>query len=211
MPHYISCYVLGPLQTNAYLVFDPASREAVIIDAPEGSHAILTEIKEKGLNLNGIWITHAHFDHIAGAVEICQAISPPPPVGLHPLELDLYHNSGGAKNFGIDIPRQPEPSLFFEHGQTLKIGSRTVEVRHCPGHSNGGQVIFYVPDAGAAFCGDVIFQRSIGRTDFPGGSYPTLIHSIRTQILTLPHETRLFCGHGPATIVREEASENPYL
>jgi glyoxylase-like metal-dependent hydrolase (beta-lactamase superfamily II) len=211
MPLSISRYVLGPVQTNTYLVFDPASREAVIIDPPEGSRIMLKEIEEKNLNLKAIWITHAHFDHIAGAAEVCQAITPPPTVGLHPLELDLYHNSGAANFFGLDIPPQPEPTLFFEHGQILTIGSYTVEVRHCPGHSSGGQVIFYVPDAAAAFSGDVIFQRSIGRTDFPGGSYPALINSIHTQILTLPPKTKLFTGHGPSTSVGEEAAENPFL
>lgn len=113
--------------------------------------------------------------------------------------------------FGLHTPPQPEPTLFFEDGQILRIGSFQVEVRHCPGHSSGGQVIFYIPQAAAAFCGDVIFEGSIGRTDFPGGSYETLIHSIRTRILTLPPETRLYSGHGPDTTVAKETAENPFL
>jgi glyoxylase-like metal-dependent hydrolase (beta-lactamase superfamily II) len=207
----ISRYVLGPVQTNCYLAADSDSKEAVLIDPPAGSQVVLKEVREKALKLKAIWITHAHFDHIAGAAEVANAFSPALPIGLHPKELDLYHTSGGAGFFGMKILPQPEPSFFFEHEQLLSIGAIAVEVRHCPGHSSGGQVIFYVPDARLAFCGDVIFRRSIGRTDFPGGSYEKLLHSIHTQILTLPPETRLLSGHGPDTTVGEEAEENPFL
>ncbi|MCD4672792.1 MAG: MBL fold metallo-hydrolase [Anaerolineaceae bacterium] len=211
MPLSISRYVLGPVQNNCYLVFDPASKEAVVIDPPPGAQVLLKEVKEKELNLKAIWITHAHFDHMAGAAELVEMVSSPLPIGLHRKELCLYNNGGGANFFGYQIPPQPKPSLFFEDGQQLSIGSYQVEVRHCPGHSNGGQIIYYVPDAATAFCGDVIFLRSIGRTDFPGGSFEALINSIQTQILTLPSETKLLCGHGASTTVGEEAAENPFL
>lgn len=211
MPLSISHYIIGPIQNNCYLVYDPASKETVVIDPPPGAQVLLKEVKEKELNLKAIWITHAHFDHMAGAAELVEMVFSPLPIGLHHKELDLYNNGGGANFFGYQIPPQPKPSLFFEDGQQLSIGSYQVEVRHCPGHSNGGQIIYYVPDAAIAFCGDVIFHRSIGRTDFPGGSFETLINSIQTQILTLPSETELLCGHGPSTTVGEEAAENPFL
>ena len=207
----ISPYIIGPIQNNCYLAYDPDLKEAVVIDPPIGAKTILKEITEKGLHLKAIWITHAHFDHFAGASELVSGLDAPLPVGLHPKELALYQNGGGAPFFGYQIPPQPEPSLFFEHGQVLSIGKYQVEVRHCPGHSSGGQIIYYIADASVAFCGDVIFHRSIGRTDLPGGNHAALLHSIRTQIMTLPPETRLLCGHGAPTTVAEEAAHNPFL
>ncbi len=207
----VSRYVIGPIQNNCYLAFDPASKETVVIDPPIGAKIVLKEVEEKGLQLIAIWITHAHFDHFAGASELAAGVDSPLPVGMHPKELPLYQNSGGANFFGYQIPPQPEPSLFFEHGQTLSIGAYQVEVRHCPGHSSGGQVIYYVPESAVAFVGDVIFHHSVGRTDLPGGNHATLLHSIRTQIMTLPPETQLLCGHGDSTTVAEEAANNPFL
>ncbi|MDX9865084.1 MAG: MBL fold metallo-hydrolase [Anaerolineaceae bacterium] len=207
----ISTYVIGPIQNNCYLAFDPDSKEAVIIDPPAGAKIVLKEVQQKALNLKAIWITHAHFDHFAGAAELAAGADTPLPVGLHRKELALYQNNGGASFFGYQIPPQPEPSLFFEHGQMLSIGIYPAEVRHCPGHSSGGQIIYYVPEASVAFVGDVIFRRSIGRTDLPGGDHAALLHSIRTQIMTLPPETQLLCGHGDPTSVAEEAAHNPFL
>jgi len=207
----VSRYVIGPIQNNCYLVFDSDTKDAVVIDSPIGAGIVLKEVKEKGLNLKAIWITHAHFDHFAGASEIVESIDTPLPLGMHRKELALYQASGGAPLFGYQIPPQPEPSLFFEHGQRLSIGAYNVEVRHCPGHSSGGQIIYYVPEAAIAFVGDVIFHRSVGRTDLPGGDHASLLHSIHTQIMTLPPETELLCGHGDSTTVAEEATHNPFL
>jgi hydroxyacylglutathione hydrolase len=207
----VSRYVIGPIQNNCYLAFDSDTKDAVLIDPPIGARIVLKEVKEKGLNLKAIWITHAHFDHFAGASELVESNDSPLPLGMHRKELELYQNSGGALLFGYQIPPQPEPTLFFVHGQMLSIGAYQVEVRHCPGHSSGGQIIYYVPGASIAFCGDVIFHRSIGRSDLPGGDHAKLIHSIHTQIMTLPPETELLCGHGDSTTVAEEAAHNPFL
>jgi glyoxylase-like metal-dependent hydrolase (beta-lactamase superfamily II) len=100
--------------------------------------------------------------------------------------------------------------LRFQHNQKLAVGGAQVEVRHTPGHSPG-HVIFYAASDQTVFCGDLIFQHSVGRTDLPGGSHAALLASIRTQVLTLPPETRLLPGHGAETTVGAEAAENPFL
>jgi glyoxylase-like metal-dependent hydrolase (beta-lactamase superfamily II) len=118
--------------------------------------------------------------------------------------------AGFPSLFGLDFDPGPEPTIDLVHGMVLHLGSQQLEVRHTPGHTPG-HVILYCAAEHLAFCGDVIFQGSIGRTDLPGGSYETLIESIRSQILSLPDETRLYCGHGPSTTVGDERAANPFL
>jgi glyoxylase-like metal-dependent hydrolase (beta-lactamase superfamily II) len=113
--------------------------------------------------------------------------------------------------FGLqDIDPGPEPSIDLSQGQILRLGKTEFEVRHAPGHTPG-HVMFYCESANVLFCGDVIFRTSIGRTDLPRGDHATLIDSIRTQVLTLPDDTRLLNGHGPETTVGFERANNPFL
>ncbi len=200
------------MENNTYLLADPASRSAVVIDPSFESERVLEAAAARGWTLTAIWLTHAHFDHIAGISALTSKEGVFPPVGVHPADLPLYRQGGGSHLFGMRLPPGPEPSFAFAHGQTLALGSlpQAVEVRHAPGHTPG-HVIFYLPAAQAAICGDVIFYRGIGRTDLPGGDYDTLIHSIRTQVFTLPPATRLLCGHGLETTVAGEQDHNPFL
>jgi len=205
--------VLGPLPNNVYLLGDNDTGDAVVIDPSFESQAVLDCAEEKGWTLRGIWLTHAHFDHIAGAGEIASAFDPALPVGLHPEDQAWYAQDGGATQFGMSIPALPAVSLSFEHNMYLGLhtGQTPVaEVRHTPGHSPG-HVVFYVERLGVLFCGDVIFHQGIGRTDLPGGDTDTLISSIQTQVFTLPDETRLLPGHGPETTVGYERENNPFL
>lgn len=201
---------LGPVQTNAYLVADGSTGEAVVIDPAAEGDLILEQAARRGWQISNIWLTHAHFDHLAGAAAIARGCNPAPPVALHPDDHWLWRNQGGAQLFGLRIDPGPEPAIDLAHGQILHLGELELEVRHTPGHSPG-HVIFYCAAEGVVFCGDTIFQGSIGRTDLPGGDYQTLITSIQTQILTLPDETRLLSGHGPATTVGRERVYNPFL
>lgn len=201
---------LGPLANNTYLLADSASGEAAVIDPAMGSQSVLGAATKRGWKLRFIWLTHAHFDHIAGVQRVACAQVPALPVGLHPLDLPLYRNLGDAAKFGMRIEAGPEPTIRFEHGQALALGASRLEVRFTPGHTPG-HVVFYAPDEGVVFCGDLIFQGSIGRTDLPGGDYDQLIASIQTQILTLPPQTRLLSGHGPESSVAEEIRNNPFL
>lgn len=206
----IISFTLGPVMTNTYLIADIDSKEASVIDpAGEGSR-IVSEAQKQGWRIGNIWLTHAHFDHLAGAGEVADGFDPPPRVALHPKDYPLYRMQGGAPLFGMKIDPAPEPKVDLHHGQILYLGKYQLEIRHAPGHTPG-HVIFYCEEDAVVFCGDVIFQGSIGRTDLPGGDFNTLINSIRSEILTLPDETRLLTGHGPETRVGIERQYNPFL
>ena len=202
--------VLGPVMTNAYLVGDPDSHQAVVIDPAWDGELIVEEAGRREWRITQIWLTHAHFDHIGGVAEIVRRVKPATPVALHPADLPVYSAQGGAGLFGMRVEPGPQPAIQLRHGQLLELGNSTFEVRHCPGHTPG-HVVFYCAEEKVMFCGDVVFWGSIGRTDLPGGDYDTLINSIRTQILTLPDETRLLSGHGGETTVGAERRNNPFL
>jgi glyoxylase-like metal-dependent hydrolase (beta-lactamase superfamily II) len=202
--------VLGPVETNCYVVADTSVNEAVVIDPAWDGQVIAAAAQRRGWRITAIWLTHAHFDHIAGAAGVCRQVQPPPAVALHPGDLPLWEAQGGAPFFGMHIDPGPRPTLSLAHGQMLQAGGYSFEVRHTPGHTPG-HVVFYCAPEKLVFCGDVIFMSGIGRTDLPGGSYPALLNSIQQQILTLPDATRLLSGHGPETTVGQERLENPFL
>jgi len=206
----IVSFTLGPAQTNAYLVADSGTKDAAVIDPAWDGHLILEAAQKRGWRIAHLWYTHAHFDHIGGAGAIADALNPLPLVALHPNDHVLWRAGGAAAMFGFDIDPGPEPTIDFTHGQILKLGSAEFEVRFTPGHTTG-HCILYVATAGVCFCGDLIFAGSVGRTDFPGGSWEQLEESIKTQVFTLPDETRLLSGHGPETTVGEEKSSNPFV
>lgn len=201
---------LGQVQTNAYLIADDITKAAAVIDPAAEGHLILDEAARRDWRITNIWLTHAHFDHLAGAGVVADGSSPPPPVALHPDDYWLWRNEGGAPFFGLRIDPGPEPTIDLEHGMILRLGELELEVRHTPGHTPG-HVVFYCATEKVVFCGDLIFQGSIGRTDLPGGDYQTLMESISTQILPLSDDTRLLSGHGPATTLGRERLINPFL
>jgi glyoxylase-like metal-dependent hydrolase (beta-lactamase superfamily II) len=202
--------VLGPVATNAYLVGETTTHEAVVVDPAWDGELIVEEAKRHAWHIQQLWLTHAHFDHIGGIDGIVKSLTSEPQIALHPLDLPLYSAQGGAAMFGMRIGKAPEPSLRLKHGQKLSLGKHIFEVRHCPGHTPG-HVVFYCAIEKVMLCGDVIFWGSIGRTDLPGGDYDTLIYSIRTQIMTLPNDTRLLSGHGGESTVGVERRDNPFL
>lgn len=196
--------------TNSYLIADPESDTAAVIDPAAEGERIVAEARQRGWRIGNIWLTHAHFDHLGGAGAVADSVDPPVPVALHPDDYWLWRNEGGAPLFGLRIDPGPEPTIDLAHGQKLNLGSNVFEVRYAPGHTSG-HVMFYCPAAAVLFCGDVIFKDSIGRTDLPGGDYQTLIESIHSQVMSLPDETRLLSGHGPETTVGRERRYNPFL
>ena len=206
----IVSFELGPVVTNAYLVADTKTKEAVVIDPAWDGKILVDEAERRGWRITNIWLTHAHFDHLGGSADVADNVDPPPPVALHPEDYNLWRMQGGAPYFGMRIDPGPEPTVELEHGQVLHLGEYEFEVRFTPGHTPG-HVVFFCAAEKVVFCGDVIFQGSIGRTDLPGGDYQTLIDSIRTHILTLPDDVRLLTGHGPETTVGQEREHNPFL
>ena len=203
-------FTLGPAQTNAYLIADPDTRDAAVIDPSWDGKRILSEAQSRGWRIAHLWYTHAHFDHIGGAADIADSLNPLPLVALHPNDHVLWRAGGGGALFGFKIDPGPEPTIDFVHGQILKLGSAQLEVRFTPGHTTG-HCVLYCAEAKVCFCGDLIFAGSVGRTDLPGGDWETLEQSIREQIYTLPDDTRLLSGHGPETTVGNEKKFNPFV
>ena len=206
----IKKFISGSLENNVILLYDPEIKDAVIVDPSLESRELDTYIKDHQLKITSIWITHAHFDHFTGVSYLSSTLPYLPKIGLHHDDLDLWRDGGGSKQFGFHIEPPKDPDFYFEDGQDLTIGSSKIKVILAPGHSMGS-VIFYIPEAKTALCGDVIFYHSIGRTDLYGGSYSTLIHSITTKVFALPPDTRLITGHGPDTSVAEEIANNPFI
>jgi glyoxylase-like metal-dependent hydrolase (beta-lactamase superfamily II) len=199
---------LGPIQTNCYIVADETTNAAVVIDPGEEAPRVLAVLEPRGWQLRYVLLTHAHFDHIGGVAGIIEATKAP--LALHPLELPLLRVQGGAAMFGVRIRPCPPPDILIEAGQVIEAGGLKFEVLFVPGHTPG-HVAFYCAQAGAVFSGDVLFQGGIGRTDFPGSSYPVLMDSIKRVLFTLPDETMVYSGHGPATSLGEEKRSNPFL
>ena len=206
----IVSFILGPAQTNAYLVADPDTKEAVVIDPSWDGHVILDAAQKRGWRIGHLWYTHAHFDHIGGAGAIADALNPLPLVALHPNDHVLWRAGGGGALFGFDIDPGPEPTIDLVHGMKMKLGSNEFEVRFTPGHTTG-HCVLYVASEKICFCGDLIFNGSVGRADLPGGDWETLVKSIKEQIFTLPDDTLLLSGHGPETTVGEEKVNNPFV
>jgi hydroxyacylglutathione hydrolase len=210
MPLEIVTLIQDPLQTNTYLVADSETKLAAVIDPSFESQSVLDEAKQRGWSLRQIWLTHAHFDHIAGVDLVANTFAPSLLVGLHPADLELWANSGGAEDFGLRMKLETMPKIMFYQGEVLTLGQVKFLVRHTPGHTHG-HVVFYCPEAKVLFCGDVLFKGSIGRTDLAGGNLIELKHSIRMQIATLPDDVRVLPGHGPETTVGIEKKDNPFL
>jgi hydroxyacylglutathione hydrolase len=202
--------ILGPLATNTYLIADSDTCEAAVIDPAWDGHLIAAEARERHWRISQIWITHAHFDHIGGAGDLALELDQAPVIALHPNDRLLWDAQEGTAHFGFTLPTSPAPTLDLAERTVLRLGHINFEARHTPGHTPG-HCVFHCADARVCFCGDLIFQNSVGRTDLPGGDWDALVKSIRSQVFTLPDETRLLSGHGPKTTVGKEKSGNPFV
>ena len=197
----------GQFVENCYLVIDEAAQACAVIDPGEQSGLILHKLRESGAAPVGIWLTHAHIDHVLGVPDL--AAQTGAPVYLHPDDRELYDGvPDQASWFGLTADPLPPPDRSLSAGERLQVGGLTFTVRHAPGHSPG-HVVFTGP--GVVFGGDVLFQGSIGRTDLPGGDFDTLIDSIERELLVLPDSTIVYPGHGPRTTVGAERRTNPFL
>jgi glyoxylase-like metal-dependent hydrolase (beta-lactamase superfamily II) len=202
--------ILGPVATNTYLIADSDTCEAAVIDPAWDGKLIAAEAKQRNWRIGQLWITHAHFDHIGGTGDLVRSLQAEPVIALHPNDRSLWDTQGGAALFGLTLPATPEPTLNLLHGMDLHLGRMVFKVLHTPGHTPG-HCIYYCADAGVCFCGDLIFRKSVGRTDLPGGDWERLVTSIRAHVFSLPDETRLLSGHGPETTVGQEKSGNPFV
>lgn len=200
---------VGAFSENAYVLGCPASGRGVLVD-PGGEVPRLLQIAEEaGLEIEAIWLTHAHLDHVLGLHDAVASTGAP--IWLHPDDAMLYEAAPQqGEAFGFPIDPLPAVDEHFEAGQTLRLGELEVEVLFVPGHAPG-HVAFWFPAQRKVVSGDVLFAGSIGRTDLPGGDYETLMRSIREVIVPLGDDVEVLPGHGPATTVGEERRTNPFL
>jgi glyoxylase-like metal-dependent hydrolase (beta-lactamase superfamily II) len=206
----VETIISGPLENNVYIVFDDGTSEAVIIDPSMNPETVLQFIQENRLKVEHILITHAHFDHFYGVPYLLQMLPSITKVYLHKNDLGNWQSGGGMQKFVGKKLEVVAPLEFIVAGQKIVLAQVQIEVRHCPGHS-AGSVIYYFESIQSAFVGDVIFYHSVGRTDLDDGDASQLLHSISTQVFTLPVDTILYPGHGPSTTVLEEMENNPFM
>lgn len=200
-----------PLQQNCALLWDDATKHAWIIDPGGDVPRILDAVAELGLSVQRILLTHGHIDHAGGAALLRQSLPGIPLEG--PDERDTFLLDGledQGRRFGVAGARNVRPDRFLVEGDTLELGGHTFEVLHCPGHTPG-HIVFVDRGGGLAIVGDVLFQGSVGRTDFPYGDTAALLASIRDKLMTLPDETAFLCGHGPGSTIGAERHNNPYV
>jgi len=203
----LSRLVVGPLQVNCFILADEKTKEAVVIDPGDDAADILKLINEKALKVKYIVNTHGHFDHVGANRAVKEATGAE--ILIH--EADALLMAAAAQQssaFGMRSASSPPADRFVTHGDVIMAGEIALTVAHTPGHSQGGICLL---EQGMAFTGDSLFAGSIGRTDFPGGDLTTLLGSIKKNLLTLPDDTKVFSGHGPASTIGEERSENPFL
>jgi hydroxyacylglutathione hydrolase len=204
----VLCLTNGVFAENCYILADRGTGDAVLVDPGEEAELFLARLRTERLTLRAVWLTHAHLDHVMGVPTVRARTDVP--IWLHPADRPLYDAAPQQARalLGVDLPPLPPPDRALVPGQPVSFGGCTLDVRHVPGHSPGG--VAFVAQ-GIAVVGDALFAGSIGRTDLPGGNLETLLRSIRKQLLTLPDDTMVFPGHGPATTVGHERVANPFL
>jgi len=199
--------IVGPLQVNCYILADDKTKEAVIIDPGDDAEEILKVVREKGLVVKYIVNTHGHFDHVGANKALKEATGAE--LLIHEADAPVMASaSRQSLSFGMKPMSSPPADRYLKHGDIIQTGEITLKVVHTPGHSPGGICLL---EQGMAFTGDSLFAGSIGRTDFPGGDLMTLLRSIRTNLMVLPDDTKVFPGHGPASTIGDERRENPFL
>jgi glyoxylase-like metal-dependent hydrolase (beta-lactamase superfamily II) len=203
----IRMMVVGPIQTNCYLVYDEASKEAMVVDPGFEGEKILQAVRENGLTVKYVVNTHAHMDHVGADMEVKNATGAK--LLLHALDAPLLDefrqmhmrkHSVGERDIVVDAD--------LEEGQVLEVGKARFKVLHTPGHSPGGVCLV---GEGVCLCGDTLFEGNVGRTDFTGGSFETLKASIRDKLYRLDDDTLVLPGHGASTTIGAEKRSNPFV
>jgi glyoxylase-like metal-dependent hydrolase (beta-lactamase superfamily II) len=197
---------LGKFQTNCYIIADDASKEAAVIDPADDFQEIKQFIEKHNLKVKYILLTHAHGDHILALPEL-KAFSKAP-IGINIADEDMLRdcNINMSGQF-TKIPIEAKSDFYLKDGDILELGNTKVRIIHTPGHTKGGISILFEKEL---MSGDTLFLMGIGRTDFYGGDYSTLINSIKTKLFILPEDIKVHPGHGSSTTILHEKNNNPF-
>jgi glyoxylase-like metal-dependent hydrolase (beta-lactamase superfamily II) len=205
----LETFPVGPLQCNCTILGDEDAGEAIVVDPGDEVTRIHRRLTERGLKLKQILVTHAHIDHIGGALKLKRLTGAP--IFLNDKDMPLLEMMAQQAGWiGIETPETATPDENLTDGRSVGLAGYPAQVLHTPGHSQGSVCLHFAP-LNLLVAGDTLFAGSIGRTDLPGGDFPQIIESIRTRLLPLPDETRVITGHGPATTIGDERRGNPFL
>ncbi|MFA6525495.1 MAG: MBL fold metallo-hydrolase [Patescibacteria group bacterium] len=198
----IERFVLGPVQTNTYLVYDENSNTGVVIDPAVYDSGMIKAINDRGLQIKYILITHGHFDHVTGLSKLKEQI--PVSICIHPADLAIMpkDEKGIVNQIGFSFEAF-QPDIELRDNQKIDVGDLKFSVIHTPGHTPGC-VCFYLANEKVLFSGDTLFQSAIGRTDFPLGSEDQIMASIINKLFTLPEAVIVYPGHGEKTTIEQE-------
>ena len=202
-------FPVGPLQCNCSVIGDEKTHDAMVIDPGDQIEGILEILRQEKLTLKQIVITHAHIDHVGGAMKLKAATGAPILMNQNDYAL-LKMLDMQAAWVGMRPPGDVQVDEAIGQGRVLKIGEISSNVVHTPGHTEGS-ICLYFPEEKKLIAGDTLFAGSIGRTDLPGGSMDKIMRSLHNQVLALPDETEVVPGHGPVTTIGEERETNPFL
>ena len=203
----VETITVGAFAMNCYLVYDDASRQAIFIDPGLEAERLIKRAEDLNLKIKFIVNTHAHIDHVAETGDVQAHFKVP--FFIHSAELPLLNSiDEQAAMFGIKPGKTPDVTGYLDEQKEIEFSGFTGKILHTPGHSPGGISIYFKDHV---FVGDCLFKDSIGRTDLYKGDYEQLINSIRTHLFSLPDDTKVYSGHGPATTIGREKLHNPFL
>lgn len=200
---------VGPLRCNCSVIGDEATREAIVIDPGDDIEDVLALVRKHNLQVKQIVVTHAHIDHVGGAMKLRTATGAPILLNQNDYAL-LKMLDVQAAWIGVPVPGKVEIDRNIGQSDSIKAGSLEASVIYTPGHTEGS-ICLYFPAQKKLIAGDTLFAGSIGRTDLPGGSYEKIIRSLHNHVLTLPDETIVIPGHGALTTIGAERESNPFL
>jgi glyoxylase-like metal-dependent hydrolase (beta-lactamase superfamily II) len=211
MPLKAAIVPVTPFQQNCTLLWDEATKAGAVVDPGGDVPRIVAGIGKTGMTPEKILLTHGHLDHAGGAVELKEKLGGIPIEGPHAADKFLLDGlATQGMSMGMPGLRNVTPDRWLAEGDTVTVAGATFAVLHCPGHSPGSVVMFNAAQR-FALVGDVLFQGSIGRTDFPYGDHDALIRAIKEKLLPLGDDVVFICGHGPMSTIGEERQSNPFI